>query len=300
MLDRDSWYPRTIAGIDCGRKARRDHTCGSGHTLLVSHRTDGSFSAWCFRCNDGDGVSAPKPSLAELVRLAEVGRKADAVHAGVSSGPEPANHDVDSWPIGARLWLYGAGLGKSEIANLGAYFHHPTQRVVLPVTVGRQGGGSEVVYWQARSIDGRKPKYLGADCDKSKVIAAYGTELQPGVRETGEGCAQHLRSVATQGVVALTEDILSAFKVGLQCRSYSLLGTALSDGLAAHLSGLPNVHQVLVWLDPDDAGRRAATRVRRRLSLLGLTCKIINSRDDPKRLTHSEIADVLGAAVADT
>lgn len=289
MLDRDSWYPRAVEGLEAGRQRRTSHDCGEGRTLLASRRLDGSCHAWCFRCNDGDGTPAPRLSLAELARIAERGRQEDAVHAGVLSGPEPRCYALDEWPLDARVWLYRAGFGKPEIERLGAYWHEPTRRVVLPIHAARSSDGrgvpsvqaGDTVYWIARAIDkGRQPKYLACDADRTRVVA--------------ESIPQRMGGHATPlPSVVLTEDWLSAAKVGAQHPAVCLLGTSISDGVAAYVARC--YRRALVWLDPDDAGRRAATRVRRRLELLGVPCTIINSPKDPKLMTHAEIASVCAA-----
>lgn len=267
MLQRESWVSHGET-VPEGESRRFDHDCGGGRTLLVSRTVEGT-RAWCFRCNDGDSIPPPRASLADVAaRLARI-RQEDEACTRVLSLPEPSVHDVDEWPVAARLWLYRCGLGRSEIGKLGAYWHVPTARVVLPVRNER----GEVVYWQARAVDGRKPKYLGSATDKQKVVAAYGT--------TGER-------------VVLVEDILSAFKVGLQFHSVSLLGTSMSNAVANHVAQLGGL--ACVWLDPDAPGQSAARVVRRRLSLMGVSVCTLFSPVDPKLLTHAQIAAVVTAA----
>ncbi len=68
--------------------------------------------------------------------------------------------------------------------------------------------------------------------------------------------------------IALTEDILSAAKVGGVGEAWALLGTVLSYSTALALSeaGRP----VLLMLDDDPAGRRGAAEAAKTLSLLGV------------------------------
>jgi DNA primase len=271
MLTYESWE-HYVDRVPEGQKRRFAHDCGGGATLLVSNGSDGP-RAWCFRCNDGGSLPPPRRSLEEIARIIASNQQADSVCSSLPRLPEPAVHDVDAWPANAKLWLYRAGLGKPEIAKLGAYWHVPTSRVVLPV----QSVRGEVVYWQARSVDGRKPKYIGAADTREQVVAAYGT------RGT---------------CVVLTEDILSAFKVGLQFHSVSLLGTSLSAVVANYVAGLQCL--ACVWLDPDAPGQAASRKVVRKLSLMGVRTAVIQSPIDPKLMTHEQIASAVTAAGSDT
>lgn len=130
-----------------------------------------------------------------------------------------------------------------------------------------------LVYWQARSVDGREPKYIGAAIDKRHIVAAHG-----------------------QGDPVLVEDILSAFRVGQTgvAQGVAILGTALTDKVLARL--IDAKRPVTVWLDPDGPGREAARGIVRRLSLVGLRHRQIITRRDPKLLSKGEITSLLTAA----
>ena len=80
------------------------------------------------------------------------------------------------------------GSGYGVVVTSSAQEVLDADRVVLPV-LSPSGG---VLFWQARAVDKRQPKYLAPPIDKATVIAAY-------------GCAD---------TVTLTEDLLSAYKVG--------------------------------------------------------------------------------------
>jgi len=172
----------------------------------------------------------------------------------------PAVHDVREWPTPHRLWLLKAGLGGVEIAHLGAYYHPPSDRVVVPVLEA-----GVPVFWQARAVDGRLPKWMAPAADKASILPRYGAA------ET----------------VTLTEDSISAFKVGLAGHEgWSMMGTRLSDrALHALLTRGPRVN---VWLDPDGPGQRAARKVLATLRGYGLTARNIESPTDPK-LLHREV-----------
>ena len=261
MLDPASWLPQAQA-LGIGQRRYGEHECGGGRKLLLSRDTEG-FSAWCFRCSDRGWAPAPKPSLAE--RLAAAKQLADAdLRASSVELPEPCVHDPREWPLLARVWLYKAGLGAPEIARLGAYYHPDTDRVVLPVLEA-----GEVVFWQARSVTGRLPKYLSPPVGKDTLLPRYGSST----------------------TITLTEDLLSAFKVGLVAEAWSLMGTHANPRLLAAL--LERKAPVAIWLDPDAAGRHAAKKVHSTLTAYGIAARIVRSERDPKLHTLDQIKEYL-------
>lgn len=261
-LARSSWWPQAEQ-LRPGQKRRVNHDCGPGRTLLLSFDLTG-YRAWCFRCGDGDGCAAPEPSLAERLERMRAAAGADAAAGSSAELPAGLVEDVGEWPPAARLWLYRAGLGRDDIGRLGAKYHPATDRVVVPVLVD-----GRVVFWQARALDGRQPKYLAPPVDKGGIVPRFGS-----------GPA-----------VTLTEDLLSAYKVGLVGEGWCLLGTRAGPGLLALL--LAARRPVNIWLDPDAAGRRAAGKLIRQLRGYGLEVRDILSRKDPKLHTRDEIKEIL-------
>jgi hypothetical protein len=172
--------------------------------------------------------------------------------------------EVAEWPKAHRLWLYRAGFGGPEIRRLGAYYHPPTDRVVLPVYRGTQ-----VVFWQARAADGRQPKYMAPSVDRSNVLPAYGQAERP----------------------TLTEDILSAFKVGMVGEGWCMMGTRVNayamDLLLKRGTGCN------VWLDGDAAGQRGAAKVIKQLRAYNVPFTNIVGDRDPKLHTLAQIREKL-------
>jgi len=267
VLDPKGWLSAAQATPE-GSRRRVDHDCGGGRTLIVANTANG-WSAFCFRCDDHGWVAKPQPSLAERLARRKAEQRQDAQLLASVALPEPINTAVNTWPLAAAAWLYRAGIGKPEIAQLGAYWHEPSGRVVLPVV---EHGG--VVYWQARDPAwqraSKRSKYVNPPIDKSALVAAYGMGPE----------------------IVLVEDILSAFRVGQVACAWALLGTNLTDAVLARL--LAARRPVAVWLDPDAAGRRAARAIKRRLDSCGIAARIIQSSRDPKLLSRKEIASGLG------
>jgi DNA primase len=163
-------------------------------------------------------------------------------------------YDVDDWPIAARLWFFKAGLSRADIGNLNAYWHVPSERVVLQYQD----------FWIARALDKqRQPKYLSGD-RRPELIVRWGSAPVP----------------------TLCEDILSAYKVGLVAEGWAVLGTKIPDAVVAALLQRRSAN---VWLDPDPAGQRAAARITRQLKAYGVTVRNITSARDPKLHTLEDI-----------
>lgn len=263
MLDPEGWLPQAKA-LGPGTKRRVAHDCGAGTTMIVEHKLD-RYTAWCFRCSEG-GVERKQPTLSDMV---EARRRAasDAALRHATTLPVPLVASPREWPREARLWLYRAGFNDDMIQRLGIYYHPPTQRVVLPVVEG-----GSVVYWQARAVmKGQAPKYMNPSVDRNAVLPRFGAGP----------------------VVVLTEDYLSAAKVGGVVEGWSLLGTDMKDTVLAR--AVRETRPVLVWLDPDKAGRSAAARITRELRSVGVVTDNIESTRDPKLLSKQEIRQCLSS-----
>lgn len=259
MLDRTSWMQHT-AHLGAGRSLRTEHDCGEGRVLKVSNG-DAGYSAYCFRCNDNGFIPHPTPSLSERLAALERARNAEVQASSSVSLPEPALHDptAGGWPLAARVWLYKAGLSNDDIITLGAYFHPPTGRVVLPVLEN-----GIAVYWQARSVTGRGMKYLNPGSAKPGTVARYGTGP----------------------VIVLTEDILSAFRVSRVIEAWSILGTNLDTPTVARI--LDDGRPIVSMLDPDAGGDRGTVKILKRLRALGHPVYAASPPRDPKYLTREE------------
>ena len=263
-LANEGWLPEAKR-LRVGTKRRVPHDCGDGTVMIVEHKLD-KYTAWCFRCSEG-GFVRKEPTLSDMVEA----RRRTAQDASLSHAtalPVPTVTSPREWPREARLWLYRAGFNDHRIQELGIYYHPPTQRVVLPVV-----DEGEVVYWQARAVmKGQAPKYIGCSASKATVIPKYGE---------GE-------------CIVLTEDMLSAMKVGQVMEAWSLLGTSPSTHMLAQL--VQDGRPVLGWLDSDEAGRRAAHKLMEELRRMNIPCADIVTDLDPKLLSRAEITQRIESA----
>lgn len=268
-LLKDSWLAAAQA-LGLGHKARVEHDCGPGRTLIIEHKQDG-WSAYCYRCSDKGWHPKPIPTLAEKARARAAQEQQEQALRHDPRPPQPAVFDVQEWPLEARVWLFKAGLFVRDIAALGAYYHPPTKRVVLPVVED-----GRLTYWQARDVGlcpPGSPKYINPEVDRSRLVCRF-----------GEG-----------DVVVLTEDILSAYRVGLTARAWAIMGTKLPSPILAQLiaSRMP----VLVWLDndpvPGNPGQTAAANLMRTLECVGIPCANIVTEKDAKALNRAQVTEVV-------
>ena len=270
-LDRNSWL-HLAEHIPAGGRARVDHDCGPGRTLLIT-RDERGLRATCFRCNDSGSAPGPAETLADKLERVRANSSADStLRTSGTQLPTPMVTALDDWPAPARLWLHKAGLGRAEIGELRAYYHPPTDRVVVPVLARPDGTAA---FGQARAVDGRQPKYVSPSVDKGSIVASYGHPDLPPV---------------------LTEDLLSAFKVAMtgRYRGVALLGTRLSSAVLTMLMRYPG--RVYVALDPDRAGRVAAKKVTHQLRAYGLRVTDVLLPADPKLIHTSDLLATLDGA----
>lgn len=241
-----------------GQRIRIEHHCGEGKPLLVSRGTEG-IRAWCFRCG-ASGFIQDERSLAERIAALTEANEADTASIQELVLPGPGVMDASLWPNDARLWLYKAGFSDTHIKALGFYWNPKMQRVILPVKLN-----GELIYWQGRGFDPARPKAINPAVNREGLVAKYGS---------GDW-------------IALTEDILSAAKVGSVGEAWALLGTVLSNSTAMALA---ETHRpVLLMLDDDAAGRRGAAAASKTLSLLGVWHKQVYFGKDPKLIPRSTI-----------
>ena len=241
-----------------GQKRRVEHDCGDGNTMIVS-RNERGISYWCHRCHSKGWIPTER-SLAERIAALSEATEWDGTAQQSLELPGPGKFDPQDWPDQPRVWLYKAGFSNDEIRRHGWYWNPRMERVILPVKVD-----GKTIYWQGRGFDPARPKALNPTVNREGLVAKYGR---------GDW-------------IALTEDILSAAKVGGVSEAWALLGTVLSYSTALALSeaGRP----VLLMLDDDPAGRRGAAEAAKTLNLLGVRNHQVYFGKDPKGVDRSTI-----------
>lgn len=216
--------------------------CGSSPAAIRTVKYNG-ISTYCFRC--GETVWEPKEP--ELRRpSAEL----------VREWPRPEDRG-DPWPTEAIAWLASMGFGRYEREQLlGCYWHALYERVIFPLNNG---------FWTARTVykGDTRPKWLSG--------------LQGRDR-----CVQRYPANAGARACVLTEDLLSAAKVGLNTPwvvAIPCLGTVPSPAV---LAAAAMYDRVAVWLDSDEPGQRGAARIHARLEAVGVESWLIVTPPDEK------------------
>jgi hypothetical protein len=246
--------------LPLGHKRRIQHDCSEGKDMLVSHNDTG-YSAYCFRCGPVGFDPHGYQSIAEIARLKELNAE-----ASVPQTKELPNDFTLDIPIDSFSWLARGGISIIHARNRGIGWSDRLGRIVLPIY--KDG---ELVYWQARAVTpGQSPKYSNPPVSKSEILYTAGD------------------SSDTRRVI-VTEDILSAIRVGAHCPTACILGTKVSDSQAAQLAAYARVS---FWLDPDEAGLRGSAAGKRTLSLV-TRADVISSDVDPKCLSDRKIREIL-------
>ena len=227
---------------------------------MICEHKEGGWTAFCWRCSLDGWVPKPTPSLHE--RIARLRRVAEVETELVQDlkAPLPAIYDVQQWPKEPRLWLYKAGMSNDAIETNGFYYHERSERVVMPV------GPS---YWQARGFDTTRPKYINPPLNAKPIFKA-----------------------GDAGPLVITEDILSAIRVGEVARGWCVTGTSTSDDNIREIASAKC--DVFVWLDPDAAGIKGRRKTIPRLRAYGVNARSIRTPKDPKYYNRQEIADFIG------
>lgn len=260
MLDPSTWLAQAQA-LKEGTRATVEHDCGDGRKMVVNHKTD-CWSAWCYRCSEKGWVPKPREGLTQRLDRLKAMRAAEEAVAREIKPPMPANFDPSTWPLKDRVWLYKAGLSNERIQSLGFYYCERIKRVVMPVF-----SNGRLVYWQARTQDPDLPKYLNPPVDKP-------------VFKQGSG-----------RVLVLTEDMLSAARVGEVTEAWCIMGTSLTDTVITEL--LMSKRPIKVWLDGDSAGEKGMRKFVPQLRNFGIDAVAIRTDRDPKFHSKQEIEDQL-------
>ena len=266
-------YWLTIAKTLRLNENRKIQCCGTGsdRSMRVYNKPSG-YSCWCFRCGKQEWRSHGLQSL-QLLQYQRSSK--DWLEARAFELPS----DLVSVPVSNRLWLLKAGVGDYLTEHYGIKFSPSMHRIVIPVYHPVSG---VLDLLQSRAVySGQKPKYLNKYRDASLMRSTIfwskaDTLLCP--------------STCTRTLV-ITEDILSAIRVGRIVASCSLLGTALTDECITQI--VSQYDRIILWLDPDKAGVKGTKKMTSQLKLCGLDVTSIESTKDPKYYCNDDIRRIL-------
>lgn len=270
MIPLDEWLPQAQRALVGGRRSSRgNHSCGDPGSLQMS-KDGGEYRVYCHRCGESGSYRERELPEVKFERL-QGQLRAERELRATSELPEVTSRDMAEWPKADKLWFYKMGVGQSRADELGLYWNEKMRRVVLPIY--KEG---RAVHWMARS-QVVVPKWTGPMVPKRGLYAGYGR---------------------SDDFIVVTEDPLSAYKVGIVGEAWSLLGTKLHSkhAIALMKRGLP----VVVWLDDDrgrangsNPGQEAAKKIRTELEAYGLTVHNMKSDMDPKYYSQYQLKEML-------
>lgn len=260
-------------------KVRANHTadyCEGGRaSMVVERKSDGTLSAYCFRCLRNGFARAdgtPYPRVAALKRAAcsggdhpESEQRLSAGSAGGYAGRSgPPSTAVGEWKrFGslAKAWLLKARLTPARVEEEGFLWDEDSQELFIPI---KQAG--ELVGWQARSFAGEGKKYTTIAEDKSKLFSHY---------------------VTGSNVLLITEDVLSALRGAEICDTLALLGVGLKPAAVVKIAQM-QYEKCVVFLDGDNTQvKLAARKIAKRLSFL--RTEVVETGKDPKHHSKEEL-----------
>ena len=247
--------------------------CGGKKTASVTNLGD-RYVRHCFKCKHVE--TALPPPMTPQERLA-LRRAAEQFEAQEPSLPDDFTTDI---PIQGLLWLSKGGLHLDDIKRYGFGWSQTMQRVIMPVV----GSGGELEAVQARRVDpsGYGPKYLGQVWSGPRPV--WSSE--------NTGFSDPVRLGSRAGQLVLTEDVLSAARVGKVCTAWSLLGTSLLPAVIDKIDRSPFT-DIAIWMDDDDAGINARRKMLRQLGAVGIEARAIISDRDPKHHTLQEMKELI-------
>ena len=191
------------------------------------------------------------------------------------SKPEIATNDrtppvLAPLSVAGRVWLC------NHYCDLKSFNFSGVSLKTQDVALALHNPDQEVIGWQVRTVF---PK-------------AYRTNFFDDT-DTGEASWFHHKS----NTLFITEDYLSAHRIHQDTgySSVALLRTTITDKTLLQILSL-EFKQVVVWLDPDDAGRHGALKVLVKLQYF-LPCSVPVSKLDmdkePKQCTPGELKSLL-------
>lgn len=163
-----------------------------------------------------------------------------------------------------------SSIGYDLSKQYGIGYSARTNRVIIPIY-----DNDELVAFLSRATDNTQPKYI--------VRYKHGTSA---IFQT--------KPVQGPFDAVITEDCLSAIRVGRYNQAVSILGTSsAADKTMSLLKSVPKLQSAAVWLDGDKAGRKGRDKVATQLSLMGVEVTKITTPKDPKLYTNAEIKEIL-------
>lgn len=264
----------TAKSLPAGRSTKIE-CCASDKSLMVSNEARG-YRAYCFRCGPAGFVAHGDFSIDQLKRRR---LELDWQQSRTVTLPKDFTTDI---PPSEAIWLYKAGVSSAIAKHYGFGYSPFLRRVILPIYKDGVLQG-----YTARSTINERPKYIEKVVSPSSTVFVADPSIAlDATDDWPAGSGPDL---------CITEDILSAVRVGRVVRScIALLGTSAT--VEQLHQALPSGNgKICIWLDPDKAGKAGARNHVRSLRLQGYEARVIKSDKDPKYYSNREIRRLLSS-----
>jgi hypothetical protein len=213
---------------------------------------------WCYSCGYYVGIDG-------VMRL-----KQSEFVAVLPKSPVVLPADCDfNYPDKALDWVYQYELTKNDLYKHNILWSEFRQRLIFPIF---DNYGTLLAY---------QGRYFGED----KEIKAKQKWFSIG------NMNDIIHIIGEDNKVFLTEDIVSAIKLGNISMAIPLFGCIVGNSRFKRYKHLFNKTKVIVWLDPDK--RLEAVKEARKGTLIGLNCTSIFSEKDPKEMKYSELTNII-------
>lgn len=280
----DEWL-RQAQALPLNRQKKILH-CGSSPSLSVKNTLKG-WTGYCHRCGEKFyEARSGLLSVADLQAAAIDQRQKPQLPSDFSRDYADDSLTSSLW----MTWLARASITQRlrDVYSIG--WSNRFRKAVLPV-YSSTGELESLIYRKVHKED-NSPKYViqSVDPEAAVFLSNLSTIGEHSLRKPVSTDAS-----ANEVGLVITEDMLSAMRVGTFLPSGSLLGTSINGGKVERMlrHSCTPTSTVGIWLDPDKAGLTAATKLERRLALMGIPHRRIQSSKDPKLLSDREIARCL-------
>ncbi len=172
--------------------------------------------------------------------------------------------NLTSWPNCVLNWLKPTGISPKDLSNEGVYYNQDLESLVFPI--------SNTLY---------QYRYFGSNPNYPKYIT------------NGPKNQYKLFRQPSSQVFVLTEDYLSAYKVGRSFNAIPLLGAHFSEHLPLSLLRYNPI--LRIWLDFDKYNE--AIKLTKRSSQWLPNCATIITELDPKYYKDMEIKEIVTATL---
>lgn len=248
-------------------KSQCPHCAASGRDRSADNLAEYSDGhAFCFGCSYYRPADKRKQSLAQLNNIVKASNDEEKVIT------LPTDRKIN-FPYQAGNWLSSYGITMEETLYNDITWSPSLQGIVFPFYLADHKGNVKVQGYQVRNFVAGRPKYLTVG-PKDDVFWWHGLHHTP----------EH-------GII-LTEDCVSALKVGRYACTIPLLGSSLPRRKQIDLKQTSN--KLFFWLDSDKVGE--AYKYAELCAHQGYQTSVIVTPEDPKWYYDDEIKEILSGA----